>query len=100
MDKKRPLTQNEIEYYAKLSDSEFDGIFGDDDNATSDYEPSENSSDSEDEVVSEPEDKVVSEAEDNNNDSQATTSNANDNLWTEIQQNLELFIFQGNVGVK
>ena len=30
MDKKRPLTQNEIEYYANLSDSESDGIFGED----------------------------------------------------------------------
>lgn len=92
MDKKRPLTQNEIEYYANLSDSEFDGICGEDGNDSSDYEPSENSSDSEDEVVSEP--------EDNDDDSQATTSNANDNLWTEIQQNPELFIFQENVGVK
>ncbi|KAF2891962.1 hypothetical protein ILUMI_14211 [Ignelater luminosus] len=94
MDKKRPLIQNEIEYYANLSDSEFDGIFGEDGNDISDYEPSENSSDSEDEVVSEPE--VDPESEDNDDDSQATTSNANDNLWTEIQQNPELFIFQEN----
>ncbi|KAF2887738.1 hypothetical protein ILUMI_18435 [Ignelater luminosus] len=97
MDKKRPLTQSEIEYYANLSDSEFGGIFGEDSNDSSDYEPSENSSDSEDEVVSEPE--VDPESEDNDDDSQAT-SNANDNLWTEIQQNPELFIFQENVGVK
>ncbi|KAF2879123.1 hypothetical protein ILUMI_27053 [Ignelater luminosus] len=98
MDKKRPLTQNEIEYYANLSDSELDGIFGEDGNDSSDYEPSENSSDSEDEVVSEPE--VDPESEDNDDDPQATTSNANDNLWTEIQQNPELFIVQENVGVK
>ncbi|KAF2890530.1 hypothetical protein ILUMI_15643, partial [Ignelater luminosus] len=76
----------------------FDGIFGEDGNDSSDYEPSENSSDSEDEVVSEPE--VDPESEHNDDDSQATTSNANDNLWTEIQQNPELFIFQENVGVK
>ena len=94
MDKKRPLIQNEIEYYANLSD----GSFGEDGNDSSDYETSENSSDSEDEVVSEPE--VDLESEDNDDDSQATTSNANGNLWTEIQQNSELFIFQENVGVK
>ena len=79
MDKKRPLTQNEIDYYTNLSDSEFDWIFGEDSKDSSDYEPSENSSDSEDEIISEPEDK--------DHDSQATKSNENDNLWTEIQQN-------------
>lgn len=110
MDKKRPLTQNEMEYYANLSDSEFDGILGEDGNDSSDYEPSENSSDSGDEVVSEPDDDSGPEddpepgddpePEDNANDSQATTSNADDNLWTDIQQNPELFIFQENVGVK
>ena len=94
MDKKRSLTQNEIEYYANLSD----GSFAEDVNDSSDYEPSENSSDSEDEVVSEPE--VDPESEHNDDDSQATTSNANDNLWTEIQQSPELFIFQENVGAK
>ncbi|KFM83301.1 PiggyBac transposable element-derived protein 4, partial [Stegodyphus mimosarum] len=96
MGSKRPLTEKELEYYANLSDSEF-GEAGDD---SSDYEPSENSSDSDDEVVSEPEDEVVPEPDDNEGDSQATTSNANDDLWTEIQQNPELFIFQENVGVK
>lgn len=98
MNKKRLLTQNEIEYYANLSDSEYDRIFGEDGNDSSDYEFSENSSDSEDEVVSEPE--VNPESEDSDDDYQRTTSNANDNLWTEIQQNPELFIFQENVGLK
>lgn len=98
MEKKRPLTQNEMEYYANLSDSEFDEMFDEDDNDSSDYEPSDNSSDSEDMVVSECE--VDPEPEDNNDDSQTTTSNANDDLWTEIQQNPELFIFQENIGVK
>ncbi|CAD7076630.1 unnamed protein product [Hermetia illucens] len=98
MEKKRPLTQNEMEYYANLSDSEFDEMFDEDDNDSSDYEPSDNSSDSEDMVVSECE--VDPEPEDNNDDSQTTTSNANDDLWTEIQQNSELFIFQENIGVK
>ncbi|KAK9728859.1 hypothetical protein QE152_g16997 [Popillia japonica] len=83
-----------------LSDSEFDEIFGEAGDDSSYYEPSENSSDSDDEVVSEPEDEVVPEPDDNEGDSQATTSNANDDLWTEIQQNPELFIFQENVGVK
>ncbi|KAG5866997.1 hypothetical protein JTB14_031559 [Gonioctena quinquepunctata] len=52
MDKKRPMTENELEYYANLSDSEFDMIFGEEDgyeedgNDSSDYEPSVNSSDS------------------------------------------------------
>lgn len=92
MDKKRPLTRNIIEYYAILDDSESDGVFGVDGNESKDYEPSESSSDSEDEVVSDP--------EDSDDDFQAATSNANDNLWTEIQQNPELFIFQENVGVK
>ncbi|KAG5864002.1 hypothetical protein JTB14_007636 [Gonioctena quinquepunctata] len=122
MDKKRPMTENELEYYANLSDSEFDMIFGEEDgyeedgNDSSDYEPSVNSSDSDDEVVSEPEDEVVSEPEDevvsepedevvpdpddNDDEPQATTSNPNDNLWTDIQQNPELFIFQENVGLK
>ncbi|KAG5887479.1 hypothetical protein JTB14_008197 [Gonioctena quinquepunctata] len=125
MDKKRPMTENELEYYANLSDSEFDAIFGEDGNDSSDYEhgndssdyePSVNSSDSDDEVVSEPEDEVVSEPEDevvsepedevvpdpddNDDEPQATTSNPNDNLWTDIQQNPELFIFQENVGLK
>ncbi|GBP65491.1 hypothetical protein EVAR_38830_1 [Eumeta japonica] len=77
---------------------EFDGIFGEDGNDSSDCEPSENSSDGEDKVVSVPE--VDAESEDHDDDSQATTSNANNNLWTEIQQNPELFIFQENVGVK
>ena len=94
MDKKRLLTQNETEYYANLSD----GNFSEDGTDSSDYEPSENSSDSEDEVVFEPE--VYPESEYNDDDSQSTTSNANDNLWTEIQQNLELFVFQENVDVK
>ncbi|XP_037911917.1 piggyBac transposable element-derived protein 4-like [Hermetia illucens] len=98
MEKKRSLTQNEMEYYANLSDSEFDEMFDEDDNDSSDYEPSDNSSDSEDMVVSECE--VDPEPEDNNDDSQTTTSNANDDLWTEIQQNPELFIFQKNIGVK
>ncbi|CAD7092547.1 unnamed protein product [Hermetia illucens] len=98
MEKKRPLTQNEMEYYANLSDSEFDEMFDEDDNDSSDYEPSDNSSDSGDMVVSECE--VDPEPEDNNDDSQTTTSNANDDLWTEIQQNPELFIFQENIGVK
>ncbi|CAD7093715.1 unnamed protein product [Hermetia illucens] len=98
MEKKRPLTQNEMEYYANFSDSEFDEMFDEDDNDSSDYEPSDNSSDSEDMVVSECE--VDLEPEDNNDDSQPTTSNANDDLWTEIQQNPELFIFQENIGVK
>ncbi|KAG5880985.1 hypothetical protein JTB14_024524 [Gonioctena quinquepunctata] len=97
-------------------------IFGEEDgyeedgNDSSDYEPSVNSSDSDDEVVSEPEDEVVSEPEDevvsepedevvpdpddNDDEPQATTSNPNDNLWTDIQQNPELFIFQENVGLK
>ncbi|KAG5872719.1 hypothetical protein JTB14_019962 [Gonioctena quinquepunctata] len=129
MDKKRPMTENELEYYANLSDSEFDVIFGEDGNDSSDYEhgndssdyePSVNSSDSDDEVVSEPEDEVVSEPEDevvsepedevvsepedevvpdpddNDDEPQATTSNPNDNLWTDIQQNPDLFIFQEN----
>ncbi|KAG5877666.1 hypothetical protein JTB14_015626 [Gonioctena quinquepunctata] len=125
MDKKRPMTENELEYYANLSDSEFDAIFGEDGNDSSyyehgndssDYEPSVNSSDSDDEVVSEPEDEVVSEPEDevvsepedevvpdpddNDDEPQATTSNPNDNLWTDIEQNPELFIFQENVGLK
>lgn len=107
MDKKRPLTENELEYYANLSDSEFHEIFGEDDNDSSDYDPSENSSDSDDEVVSEPEDEVVPEPEDevvpdpdgNDDEPQATTSNPNDNLWTDIQQNPELFISQENVGL-
>ncbi|KAK9753455.1 hypothetical protein QE152_g2044 [Popillia japonica] len=125
MGSKRPLTEKELEYHANLSDSEFDEIFGEAGDDSSYYEPSENSSDSDDEVVSEPEDEVVPEPDDNENssdsddevvsepedevvpepddnegDSQATTSNANDDLWTEIQQNPELFIFQENVGVK
>lgn len=100
MDKKRPMTENELEYYANLSDSEFDVIFGEDGNDSSDYEPSENSSDSDDEVVSEPEDEVVPDPDDNDDEPQATTSNPNDNLWTDIQQNPELFIFQENVGLK
>ncbi|CAD7094005.1 unnamed protein product [Hermetia illucens] len=76
MEKKRPLTQNEMEYYANLSDSEFDEMLDEDDNDSSDYEPSDNSSDSEDMVVSDCE--VDPEPEDNNDDSQTTTSNAND----------------------
>ena len=80
-----------------LSDGEFGEIFGEDGHDSSDYEPSDDSSDSEDEVVSEHE--VDPESEDND-DSQATTSNANDNLWTEIQQMPELFIFQEDVGMK
>ncbi|KAG5883003.1 hypothetical protein JTB14_033458 [Gonioctena quinquepunctata] len=122
MDKKRPMTENELEYYANLSDSEFDMIFGEEDGYeedeydSSDYEPSVNSSDSDDEVVSnlkmkclepedevspnlkmkclEPEDEVVPDPDDNDDEPQATTSNPNDNLWTDIQQNPELFIFQ------
>lgn len=82
------------------SDSEFDEIFGEDGNDRSDNAPCENSSDSDDEVVSEPEDEVVPDPDDNDIDSQATTSNTNDNLWTDIQQNSELFIFQENVGLK
>ncbi|KFM59527.1 Transposable element Tcb2 transposase, partial [Stegodyphus mimosarum] len=97
MGSKRPLTEKELEYYANLSDSEFGEIFGEAGDDSSDYEPSENSSDSDDEVVSEPEDEVVPEPGDNEGNSQATTSNANDDLWTEIQQNPELFIFQENV---
>lgn len=85
MVKKRPLAENELEYYGNLSDSEFDEIFGEDANDSSDYEPSENSSDSDDEVVPEPE--VVPDPDGNDDDSQ-------------IQQNPELFIFQENVGVK
>ncbi|CAB3251191.1 unnamed protein product [Arctia plantaginis] len=68
MDKKRPMTENELEYYANLSDSEFDVIFGEDGNDSSDYEPSENSSDSDDEVVSEPEDEVVPDPNDNDDE--------------------------------
>ncbi|XP_056639725.1 uncharacterized protein LOC130447089 [Diorhabda sublineata] len=96
MDRKRPLTQSEVDYYLNISDSEFDELSGV--NSSSDYEPSENSSDSEDEVVSKSEDDP--EPEDNADDSQATTSNANDNLWTETQQSPELFIFKEKVGVK
>ncbi|GBP90294.1 hypothetical protein EVAR_67815_1 [Eumeta japonica] len=59
---------------------------------------SENSNNNVDEVVSEPE--VDPEPEGNDYVSQATTSRTNDNLWTEMQQNPELFIFQENVGVK
>ena len=44
---------------------------------SSDYEPSENSSDSDDEVTFEPE--VDPESEGNDDDSQATTSNVNRN---------------------
>lgn len=31
MDKKIPQTQNYIEYYANLTDPEFDGVFGSED---------------------------------------------------------------------
>lgn len=94
MDKKRSLNQSEIEYNANLSDSEDD--FSDGSNDI--YEPSENTSDSEDEVISEPEE--VSESDNNDDDFQATTSNENDDLWTEVQHNPELFLFEENVGVK
>lgn len=101
MDKKRPLTEKQLEYYANLSDSESDEIFGEDGNDSSDYVPSEDSSeDSDDEVVSEPEDETILEPEGNHDASQATTSNTNDNLWTENQQNPELFIFQENISLK
>lgn len=93
MDKERSLTEKQLEYYANLSDSESVEIFDEDDNDSNDYVLSENSSeDSDDEVVSEP--------EDNHDASQATTSNTNDNLWTENQQNPELFTFQENIGLK
>lgn len=94
MDKKRSLNQSEIEYNVNLSDSEHD--FSDGSNDI--YEPSEDTSDSEDEVISEPED--VSESDDNDDDFQATTSNENDDLWTEVQHNPELFLFEENFGVK
>lgn len=68
----------------QISDSKFDRIVGEDDNASSDYEPCENLTDGEDTVVSE----VDPESENNDDDSQATTSNSNDNLSTEIHQNL------------
>ncbi|XP_023232977.1 piggyBac transposable element-derived protein 4-like [Centruroides sculpturatus] len=93
MDKKRPLTGKQLNYYINLSDSESNEIFGEDGNNSSDYVPSEDSSeDSDDEVVSEP--------EGNHDASQATTSNPNNNLWTENQQHPELFIFQENIGLK
>ncbi|KAK9731043.1 Transposase IS4 [Popillia japonica] len=52
MGSKKPLTEKELEYHANLSDSEFDEIFGEAGDDSSYYEPSENSSDSDDEVVS------------------------------------------------
>ncbi|GBP64514.1 Probable helicase MAGATAMA 3 [Eumeta japonica] len=55
---------------------EVDGIFGKDGNDSGGYEPSENSSDNEDEVVFKPE--VDLESENNVDYFQATTSNAND----------------------
>ncbi|KAF5299707.1 hypothetical protein FQA39_LY11502 [Lamprigera yunnana] len=90
--------KNQKEHYYRKRNllKEFDEIFGEDGNDSSNYKP-QNSSDN-DEVVSEPE--GVSKPDGNGDDFQATISNANDNLLTEIQQNPELFIFQGNVGVK
>ncbi|KAK9879600.1 hypothetical protein WA026_006666 [Henosepilachna vigintioctopunctata] len=57
-------------------ESDIDGVFGEDDNDSSDYQPSDNSSDSEEEVVDKP--GVYPESEDNDDDSKATTSNANE----------------------
>ncbi|XP_067136002.1 piggyBac transposable element-derived protein 4-like [Centruroides vittatus] len=74
-------------------DNESDKIFGEDGNDSSDYVPSEDSSKDSDY-------DVISEFEGNDDASQATTSNPNDNLWTETQQIPELFIFQENVGLK
>ncbi|EFN77060.1 hypothetical protein EAI_07124, partial [Harpegnathos saltator] len=94
MDRKGRLTKKELEYYSdNESDLELDDIVSEDDNDSSDYVPSENSSeDSDDEVVSEP--------EDNHDASQETTPNTNDNLWTENPQIPEQFIFQENIGLK
>lgn len=88
-----------IMYNANLSDAEFDKILGEDSNDSSDYEPLDNSSDSENEVVSESEDNGELEI-DPEPCSQATASNENDNLWVEIQQYPELFISQESTSVK
>ena len=45
MDNKRPVTDEEIDYYPNMSDLEFDCLFGKDYNSSDDYEPSESSSD-------------------------------------------------------
>lgn len=101
MDKKRRLTEKELEYYANLSDSESDKIFSEDDNESSDYVLSENSGeDSDDGVVSNHEDETIDDPKDNHDASQETTPYTDDNLWTEIRQNPELFIFQENIGLK
>ncbi|KAF7286805.1 hypothetical protein GWI33_004210 [Rhynchophorus ferrugineus] len=67
-----------------MTGKEFDGIFGDDDNDSSDYEPWKNSSDSEDEVVYEREGDPESA---DNDDGSQSTANADDSLCAEIQQN-------------
>ncbi|GLV36015.1 hypothetical protein CBL_01779 [Carabus blaptoides fortunei] len=99
MDKRRPRTEEQLEYYANLSDSECDKVSSELESDSSDYEPAENSSEDTDEVVSEPENEVVPELEYNHDASQATTSNTDDNLWTEIQEP-EQFMFQQNIGFK
>lgn len=88
MDKKRRRTEKQVDFYDNPSDSQLD----EGSNDSSDSEFSENSMDSDYEVVS--------ETEDNNDVSEASTSSTGDNLWTEIPQNPELFVFQENVGFK
>ena len=102
MDRKRRLTKKELEYYSdNESDLELDDIVSEDSNDSSDYVPSENSSeDSDDEIVFEPEDEMILEPEDNHDASQETTPNTNDTLWTENPQIPEQFIFQENIGLK
>ncbi|XP_071053641.1 piggyBac transposable element-derived protein 4-like [Onthophagus taurus] len=88
MDKKRRRTEKQVDFYDNPSDSQLD----EGSNDSSDSEFSENSMDSDYEVVS--------ETEDNNDVSEASTLSTGDNLWTEIPQNPELFIFQENVCFK
>lgn len=44
--------------------------------------------------------QVIVKMKSSSEDSQATASNQNNNLWAEIQQDPELFIFQESAGVK
>lgn len=99
MDQKKPLTDERLEYLANLSDNEFDDIYGSYDTDSSNYIPSSESDNDEDEENQNEVDET-SDSEPEDDSPTSSGGNSDTDLWVDIEEDPEQFLFQENPGLK